>query len=40
MRRVELLQKSLDTEAKSDPKYVLAEGELRNLRGLGNSDAP
>lgn len=35
---MELLQKSLDTEATNDPEYVLAEGELRNLRGLVNSD--
>jgi lipoprotein NlpI len=34
----ELLQESIDTEAKSDPEYVLAEGELRNLRSLGNGD--
>lgn len=30
---IELLQGSVDTEARSDPEYVLSEGELRNLRG-------
>lgn len=35
---IDLLQKSIDTQAKSDAEYALAEGELRNLRSLGNGN--
>lgn len=35
---MELLQKSLDTEARGDPEYVLSQGELRNLHSPGNSN--
>lgn len=35
---MELLQKGIDTEAKGDPEYVWARGELRNLRNSDNGD--
>ena len=33
---LEFLQKSIDTEARSDAEHAMAEAELRNLRGLAN----
>jgi tetratricopeptide (TPR) repeat protein len=35
---MELLQKGIDTEARSDPEYAWAQGEQHNLRSLGSGD--